>query len=82
MACGHVPRAATMSSRVHTLPNHRITSVKYPSSNRVAINVNGTKYDISKSTNCLSRIMLNFFTVRKVAGSLGMLVIEDDDVEW
>ena len=57
MASGHVPRAATTSSKVHTLPNHRISSVKYPSSNRVAINVNGTKYDISKLTKCLSRIL-------------------------
>jgi len=52
MASGHVPRATTAprsSGRVHTSSNHRIGSViKYPSSNRVAINVNGTKYEIGK----------------------------------
>lgn len=50
---------------MHTSPNHRISSVKYSSCNRVAINVNGTKYEI----------------VRKVAESLGMMVVEGDDVE-
>ena len=82
MASGQIPRATTTSSRQ---PSHRIGSVKYPSSNRVAINLNGTKYDISKMLApypCRDGKFVYCFTVRKVADSLGLMVVEDNDMEW
>lgn len=62
MGSGHIPRAASMSSKVLTSPNHRISLVKYPTNNRVAINVTGTKYDIGKPAT-LYVVVLDSLTV-------------------